>query len=748
MLKKILIFLLLTATINATFPTQINVTKLYVATLDRAPDAKGLDYWVYKSDLNLELIAQSFFDQPELDIKYPKDTTNREFIKAIYNNLFKRVPDEKGWDYWEAELDEESIPRSLLILSVINGALGDDELILNNRITAGLSYANAKKDDIPLAINILKDITADKDSISSALCKFKIVDCGSDKKPIKKIEIVDDNEPVIVPVVPVVVPVLPVVDDTKDVNDTKVAFKQDVRFIDKTISSNILGYDYNNSIKQDDNLSVITLKSDFAKTLKVGEIISIPMGENKAFPIGKSGRVEAVDINGNSAKVTLSDITLLDVIDDLKVDEQSISLTADNLIDIIIPSYINSSQDVQTRQVRRRTGDKVFLNGGIVVTNGKRKRTRDKEQYLEKAELKLGLNIKISADERLKSGAIKKKEVAFIIDGKITDLKIALKPDIDLSRGSFGIKTIVTGDMDIDISTILKGEFLFGYFDEKWKEFEQSKTKALGIQLTGLTSDDKVGKIPIMGLMYSVTNLVTLNLKPKELLSVKNINALNDKLAIILWVYFDAKMGIVIEGKLGLKSKIKFQFGIDKKEGKKGEDVKHFLPIDKNTPVIETYVSGKIGVDGKLGFSTAVDVFIGGVRFINLGMFAGLQLKQEFELKSDDSEDAKASYYLQNFDDGTKWKWKIPNMVFCTKGNLDAGVLFNVDLGIGAKLKVWKFEVSGNLAFHDQYPRAKDIANLKVGERTGTWWKLSDWGECTNGCNLNKIINNNFNLKQ
>jgi len=164
MLKKILIPILLMITfLNATTPTKENVTKLYVATLDRAPDAKGLDYWVKSSGLFLEQIAMSFFDQPELDTKYPKGTTNREFVKSIYKNLFNRTPDTKGLDYWEAELENGTIPRSLFILSVINGALGDDAKILANRATVGLSYANANKNDIPLAINILKDVTVNKD---------------------------------------------------------------------------------------------------------------------------------------------------------------------------------------------------------------------------------------------------------------------------------------------------------------------------------------------------------------------------------------------------------------------------------------------------------------------------------------------------------------------------------------------------------------------------------------------------------
>ena len=148
MLPRLFIFLLFIGTLlNATPPTKSNVTKLYVATLDRAPDAEGLTYWVENSGLELEQIATSFFDQPELDAKYPKGTSYREFIEAIYSNLFNRLPDSYGWDYWEKELENGSIPRSLFILAVINGALGDDDLLLDNKELVALYFSEQDKNN-------------------------------------------------------------------------------------------------------------------------------------------------------------------------------------------------------------------------------------------------------------------------------------------------------------------------------------------------------------------------------------------------------------------------------------------------------------------------------------------------------------------------------------------------------------------------------------------------------------------------
>ncbi len=175
MLKKLLIFLLFIGTIlHATIPTQVTVTKLYVATLDRAPDIEGLNYWVDDSKLSLEQIAISFFDQPETQKKYPKETSHRDFVKSIYENLFKRIPDNDGWDYWEKELDSQSIQLSVFILAVTNGALDDDAKIIKNRTTIALTFALSGKSDTTEASKILEDITDEEESVSKAVEDFQL----------------------------------------------------------------------------------------------------------------------------------------------------------------------------------------------------------------------------------------------------------------------------------------------------------------------------------------------------------------------------------------------------------------------------------------------------------------------------------------------------------------------------------------------------------------------------------------------
>lgn len=72
-----------------TLMTRENVTQIYVATFNRAPDAAGLEYWMYQSNLtSLEEIAMSFFDQSETQLVYHQGMTTSEKITLAYHNLF------------------------------------------------------------------------------------------------------------------------------------------------------------------------------------------------------------------------------------------------------------------------------------------------------------------------------------------------------------------------------------------------------------------------------------------------------------------------------------------------------------------------------------------------------------------------------------------------------------------------------------------------------------------------------------
>ncbi len=174
MIKHISLALSASALLFGTQPTQERVTKLYIATFDRAPDRDGLNYWVYDSGLSLEDIARSFFDQPETKALYGDTVSNYdEFIDSVYKNLFKRDPDPAGKEYWKRELENNRVPLSTFILATTNGAKGKDDQVLKNKTTIGLILASKEDFNETLAKEVMKEVTSDPNSIQKVLSKVE-----------------------------------------------------------------------------------------------------------------------------------------------------------------------------------------------------------------------------------------------------------------------------------------------------------------------------------------------------------------------------------------------------------------------------------------------------------------------------------------------------------------------------------------------------------------------------------------------
>jgi len=151
---------------------QPKIAKLYVATFNRAADSAGLDYWLNDSGLSLEQIASSFFNQTETLLIY-EDLDNESFVQAVYANLFNRSAEQAGVDYWVDELNSGNVEKSVFILAVINGAQDSDSsqdaTILENKTTVAIAFSDAGLNDAENAISVLENISADSDSVSSAL---------------------------------------------------------------------------------------------------------------------------------------------------------------------------------------------------------------------------------------------------------------------------------------------------------------------------------------------------------------------------------------------------------------------------------------------------------------------------------------------------------------------------------------------------------------------------------------------------
>ncbi|MEM9249668.1 MAG: DUF4214 domain-containing protein [Pseudomonadota bacterium] len=122
----------------------LEITELYIAYFNRAPDALGLADWASEVERGVtrEEIAESFFDQAETRATYPDLSDTAAFVRAVYSNVLGRAPDTDGFAYWVEELaTNPAINEPNFILAVINGAIGPDVDYLRAKSDVGLHFA-------------------------------------------------------------------------------------------------------------------------------------------------------------------------------------------------------------------------------------------------------------------------------------------------------------------------------------------------------------------------------------------------------------------------------------------------------------------------------------------------------------------------------------------------------------------------------------------------------------------------------
>ena len=149
--------------------TKEDITQLYVATFNRAPDAEGLNYWMYNSGFdNLNDVASSFFDSKEAQSIYSEEMSSQEMVEMAYENLFSREADAEGLNYWMNELDSGLISQELMLQAMLNGAQGQDYSIIENKTTVGLNYADMGMYNVTDATTVMQNINYDYSSVEDA----------------------------------------------------------------------------------------------------------------------------------------------------------------------------------------------------------------------------------------------------------------------------------------------------------------------------------------------------------------------------------------------------------------------------------------------------------------------------------------------------------------------------------------------------------------------------------------------------
>lgn len=104
---------------------QLAVTRVYLAAFHRAPETGGLAYWTKQLDdgVSLTQVIQDIFSVDAAKAAYPDSMANEDFLKALYQNLFNKVPDPEGLHYWTGRFDDGA-SRAQVCNDIIYAGLG------------------------------------------------------------------------------------------------------------------------------------------------------------------------------------------------------------------------------------------------------------------------------------------------------------------------------------------------------------------------------------------------------------------------------------------------------------------------------------------------------------------------------------------------------------------------------------------------------------------------------------------------
>ena len=155
--------------------TENAIQEIYIGLLGRAADKAGLEYWadeVEAGTITLEEVRTNIVnDQPEYEEVFG-GLSRSQTVNQLYNNLFGRDAEPEGLTYWVSGGGKD-VPVDLLVFALSDGALGNDRLALDNKVTVAQYFTenatdSENKDDAALVIADVDHTTA---SVNAAKAK-------------------------------------------------------------------------------------------------------------------------------------------------------------------------------------------------------------------------------------------------------------------------------------------------------------------------------------------------------------------------------------------------------------------------------------------------------------------------------------------------------------------------------------------------------------------------------------------------
>jgi len=114
--------------------------RLYQAAFNRTPDKGGLGYWIEMLDRGqtLHTAASEFITSQEFTNLYGANTSDAQFVQALYQNVLHRPAEGAGYDFWLASL--HSVSRADVLVNFSESAENQAQVI--GSIGNGFDYVH------------------------------------------------------------------------------------------------------------------------------------------------------------------------------------------------------------------------------------------------------------------------------------------------------------------------------------------------------------------------------------------------------------------------------------------------------------------------------------------------------------------------------------------------------------------------------------------------------------------------------
>lgn len=443
---------------------------------------------------------------------------------------------------------------------------------------------------------------------------------------------------------------------------------------------------------------------------QVGTVVNILPGQDSRYPLGLAGVVESVSINAQGQKeITLKAATLADVVSQSKVKIDAIPLSAENFVGVIAPDAVTGGGSTTPRQVGLLNQGVTALNGALTIGPSKSNSLMTGASVLNGGSIAAG-EIALSLSKPLKAfsddpskiqpygtSAEAKLNVSF----KFTDLKLTENHEFETVVGiPYKLKSMelkLDGKVEGALNITGGADAALGFYSQAWKEVEKSSIELLGSSatLTGLDGKDKVGKFPLVGLVFSVPCSATISC-PVTFGATQTPLRQAQAGGVIVWVYLTADGRLKFEGTVGARSNGNLALGINQPVNGSVDGIFSMSRSGDKNLIEAPYFDGSVDASTKMGFSVDVDSFALGVRFANASVFLG------------GSANLNGKLTVANVlpDLGQEWRW-VGDACFQT--SVGAGAIFSAQVKVGAEIQTAWDKVAGTLEYKVQSPKSDDM---------------------------------------